>query len=280
MERVASGRVTATRKGAAHRPSFTGFKPPTFCRVGRVFDERHLHASGSFCRHKHTLFRWKGKLNSDATLLSDSLAKWVKDVRFIDTQAIPGLSIQRAIQKVEDQTLSVSNYRLIVLLIGTNNVTKSHPDHIAQDLAALINLIRQKNPAAKIACNGIIYRPQDIPQQMELIRNRKRPKHLQYNPPQIPTPPLKLTKQQIYDALPEPEKKRRKINKAMQKVCLELDVKFLEIWRKFEHPKTRDVNLDYFADDGLHLNENGINNLKMYIEGNVGRMLSKTSNKK
>jgi lysophospholipase L1-like esterase len=253
------------------------FKPPTYCHVSRVFDERHLRASGSFCRHKHTLFRWKGKLNSNATLLSDSLAKWVKNVRFTDIQAIPGLNLQRAYEKVKDNTLNVSNYRLILLLVGTNDAVKSQPEVIAQEAEKLINLITEKNPDAKIAFNGLLYRPQDIPEQMAIIRIRKQQKlpDKVATPKLVQPPPVKLTKQQQYDALPEPEKKRRKINKAIQKVCQNKNVKFLEAWKKCEHKKTREVNLDYFADDGLHLNENGINNLKMLVEGNVGRMLPK-----
>ena len=260
------------------RGQLGAYKPPTYCRVSRVFDERHLRVSGSFCRHKHTLFRWKGKTNSNATLLSDSLAKWVKDVRFTEIQAIPGLSLQRAYDKVKDNTLSVTKYQLILILVGTNDAVKSTPEKIAQEAENLIKLIKEKNPEAKIAFNGILYRPQDIPEQMAIIRNRKRKKspameknpNVQQQPPQI-----KLTKQQQYDALPEPEKKRRKINKAVQKMCKNQNVKFLESWRKFEHKKTREVNLDFFADDGLHLNEHGINNLKLLIEGNSGRMLPK-----
>ena len=270
------------RGGIAPRGPRTGFQPPTYCQVSRVFDERHQKVSGTFCRHKHTLYRWKGKTNSAATLLSDSLAKWVKNVRYLDTQSIPGVNLQRAIERVRDSTFNVSRYKLIVLLIGTNDAVKSQPEEIADRLTTLINLIKHKNPLAKLACNAILFRPQDVPAQMDIIRRRKQNRQKNKNiptPPTLPTPTQGLTTQQKYDALPPAEKKRRKINKAMSKVCAKLNVTFLEPWKKFQL-ENNEVNTDLYADDGLHLNPIGIETLKMFIEGNVGRILYNSKPKK
>jgi hypothetical protein len=85
-----------------------------------------------------------------------------------------------------------------------------------------------------------------------------------------------LTCQQKYHALHPFEKKRRTINKALRKLCTRTGAIFLESWRCVEttnKKKEKVVNLDCFADDGLHLRERGIMALTEYIEGNVQRHL-------
>jgi hypothetical protein len=67
------------------------------------------------------MYRWRGTHGSFATVLGDSLTKWVRGIRYTDVQSIPGVNLQRAVQKIHDHTLFISNYRLVFLFIGTNN---------------------------------------------------------------------------------------------------------------------------------------------------------------
>jgi hypothetical protein len=89
----------------------------------------------------------------------------------------------------------------------------------------------------------------------------------------ILSPKKQLTSQEKYKALHPMEKKRRVINKWLRKLCGEHRCLFLESWRCVQHKTTKEVNLECFADDGLHLNDQGITAMSDYIEGNVQRLL-------
>ena len=280
---------TNNARGVRHPPyRGMGFKKPVFCRISRAFDENHLRVSGYFCRHKHAIFRWKGVRTRTATVLSDSLAKWVRDVRFTDIQAIPGVNLRRANEKVLDYTFHVQKYSLIILAIATNDVETLDKHEIVANLSTLVNTIKKMNPLAKIAYSAIISRPKDIPSQMEQLGELYRQKD---NPflVTVPTtvnsepkstsstnddytPPKKLTTQQIYAAHPVMEKKRRQINKAIRRYCDMNGIFFLQSWKAMQLDD-RSVNLDYFARDGLHLSEAGIDTLKCYLEGNVATLI-------
>jgi hypothetical protein len=87
------------------------------------------------------------------------------------------------------------------------------------------------------------------------------------------TPPqVKPTNQAIYQALHPREKKRRATNKAIRRLCKETGCFFMETWRCTEL-RDRSLDINMFADDGLHLSTQGINALARYIEGNASCLL-------
>ena len=265
--------------------------PPSLCRTSRVFDEHHLQATGFVCYHKHTVYRWQGTAPRCATLVCDSLGKWLRNVKYTDIQSIPGLTLEKAVTKINDYTLHLAKYPIILLMVGTNNVTKYEPEQIVEKLKAMVEAVTNKNPTAKLAYCAIIFRPCDVPEQMAIIRRRP-PKHLRgtnaamaqpsasatvgRNPPDLlatPTIPAPvLTSRQKYDALPYMEKKRRRINKAIRKYCDANSIFFLQSWKAMEL-MDKSVNIPLFADDGLHLEEPGIEALKGHIEGNVSTLI-------
>jgi lysophospholipase L1-like esterase len=173
------------------------------------------------------------------------------------------------------------------LAIATNDVERLDKNDIVANLATLVNTIRQKNPVAKLAYSAILFRPRDIPSQMEaldaLYHQRDYPTYTKVTDldPTEPQPssfadsnnPKKtLTPQQIYNAHHCSEKKRRQINKSIRKYCDANGIFFLQSWKTMQlNDKT--VNLNYFARDGLHLNESGIDALKCYLEGNVATLI-------
>jgi hypothetical protein len=263
------------------------------------------------CGYKHKLFRWRGINGSYATVLGDSLCKWVRQIKYCDVQSIPGLNIQRAIERIKDRTLFVAHYRLIIVCIGTNDSQKYEPSEICHMMTDLIDTIRHINPTARVAISSILFRPCDIPAQMEVIRmrphlTRKYPSretslHTQPPPPQPftpstqplylqpekpsasavstpPTPPPAQDRpknnQEIYDALEPIEKRRRITNKGLHKLCKEENLFFMRAWRCMQNDD-KTVNLALFGDDGLHLGEDGIDALKIYLEGSVVCLLDR-----
>jgi hypothetical protein len=74
-----------------------------------------------------------------------------------------------------------------------------------------------------------------------------------------------------YDVEPM-ERKRRNANKAIRKACKAAGVHFYESWKTFFN-KDDTINLNYYADDGLHLSQSGILALTRYVEGNVATLM-------
>ena len=246
----------------------------TICTKSPIFDENHLRMTGPICKSKHTVFRWKGDKTRKATLICDSLGKWFRAMANTDTQAIPGLNLDRAALRIIDGTLSVNNYTTILVMIGTNDVEEFDPQQITEKLAYLLDIIKARNPSAIIAYNAIIFRPRDIPEQMVEIERMYR-LGANYTPPPPPPPPEKpLTAQQKYDALPVMEKKRREINKEIRKYCNANNILFLQSWLKMQKAD-KTVNLALYARDGIHLNEAGTHTLRIHIEGNAGALINR-----
>ena len=50
-----------------------------------------------------------------ATVVSDSLCKWVRNVDWTDTQVIPGLTLSKAVERIGDHTITVVPYMLILI---------------------------------------------------------------------------------------------------------------------------------------------------------------------
>jgi lysophospholipase L1-like esterase len=69
------------------------------------------------------------------------------------------------------------------------------------------------------------------------------------------------------------EKKRRKTNQLIRKLCKNKHIYFLETWKATENKNIRSLNLQLYADDGLHLNSDGIQALANYVEGTTACLL-------
>jgi hypothetical protein len=171
-------------------------------------------------------------------------------------------------------------------MIATNDVERLSIASIVQGLSELVDAIRQINPDARIAYNAIIFRPKDIPEQMDKLQKITAAKTQSFaDPIPFPTsfitpneqnpPPMApiLSNQQIYAALPLKEKKRRETNKAIRYYCKVAGVCFQESWKCLQL-SDRTVNLELYAPDGLHLNDEGVIRLRNYIEGNVSTLLN------
>jgi hypothetical protein len=119
----------------------------------------------------------------------------------------------------------------------------------------------------------------DIPEQMEEIRKRKNRSNKNPTPDPTPNPIDKTinpekpkTLQEIFNARHPMEQKRRHTNREIRKICRRHNVFFLETWRGLEK-KNKEVNLDYYANDGLHLSDAGVVAMGDYIQGSAHCLL-------
>jgi uncharacterized protein YjhX (UPF0386 family) len=192
----------------------------------------------------------------------------------------------------------VGKYKLILICIGTNHIENSETPEILDTLKKLIDIIRDKNPLAMIAYCGILYRPKDLPSEMEEIQARKiAAKNTNYPPKQqcdpmktrndpkqksyaeAPPKEKKLTNREIYARLPPLEQKRRSVNKSIRKLCKETNIHYLEASKCVEkrirvQNEAKAANLKCYADDGLHLSDHGVFVFGNYLQKNAIRLLT------
>jgi lysophospholipase L1-like esterase len=116
----------------------------------------------------------------DLVFIGDSItARWPQEVleaRFGKHRplnlGIGGDWIQNVIWRVQNDTLDKAEPKVVVLLIGTNNLTgKFTPNELTADIGALLKAIQSKTPKSKILLLGILPRGASIKDEInETIR--------------------------------------------------------------------------------------------------------------
>lgn len=108
--------------------------------------------------------------NSELVFLGDSLtARWPAEMLEEKYGAfrpvnlgIGGDWIHHALWRVQNGPLDKIHPKVIVLLIGANNITSATPDEIVQGTATLLKAIQEKAPGSKILLLGIPQRGESI----------------------------------------------------------------------------------------------------------------------
>ena len=113
-------------------------------------------------------------LGDSLTMLWDKEGKAVWDARFAPLKAanygIGGDSTRQVIWRLENGELDNLNPKLVVLMIGTNNIYSDHNSgtdaEITEGVAKIVGLIHAKAPAAKVLLLGV------LPRQNAFFTNR------------------------------------------------------------------------------------------------------------
>ena len=127
------------------------------CPLSLLFDRKHLTLKGD-CGFRHTLFEWEGVGDNRVGLLSDSLCKWVRLVPHLHVQAIPGLTLLDAVNKISDGTFRVSGFESLILFMGSNDLGKP-PSEIARMMSTVVTRLKNLAPTTLIGICLIIPRP-------------------------------------------------------------------------------------------------------------------------
>jgi hypothetical protein len=90
------------------------------------------------------------------------MCKWVNKLPHTHTQAIPGLTLDSALGYLQDGTLKIKPYTVILLHLGTNNVWKDHPDSFRNKLIAIIDFVRKNSEVKRIGLSSILPRVRDV----------------------------------------------------------------------------------------------------------------------
>lgn len=113
-------------------------------------------------------------LGDSLTMLWDKEGKAVWDARFAPLKAanygIGGDSTRQVLWRLENGELDNLNPKLVVLMIGTNNIYGDHNSgtdaEITEGVAKIVGLIHAKAPAAKVLLLGV------LPRQNAFFTNR------------------------------------------------------------------------------------------------------------
>jgi hypothetical protein len=188
-----------------------------------------------------------GKDDSRACLVGDSLCKWVREVKHLQVQSSPGLTLSPAFVKLCDGTFNIAGFETLLFMCGTNDFenesSRTPPPSteeiiatITTKMGAIITLLKKSIPRTKIAISMILPRPKDKT--------------------------VKL------------EKDRMEVNKALKSLCKREKVVFLNTYKAVSVRGHVDPNC--FAGDNLHLNHNGIAGMKRFLTGATAMLLKDT----
>ena len=147
------------------------------CPVSRHYDEQHIKKYGYKCSYKHASYFWPGMVNSESTIIRDSICKFVNKTNRVLVQAFPGMTLQTLLNKLLNNVIKVSDFRIIIIHVGTNNI---HDVSITAErfiilIKEIVQIIRLRNPSALIAVSGLVPRPCDrgTNQQLKLLGKQK-----------------------------------------------------------------------------------------------------------
>ena len=129
-----------------------------WCRQAEVYDEKHRRETDSRCPYRHRAYDWPGVMRNQNLLISDSICKYVSAMHDTRVYAVPGANIDTFINMINSQKLDISTYRIILVHLGTNDTSLATPYRVARNMSALIDVILQWNPWARIAISGILVR--------------------------------------------------------------------------------------------------------------------------
>ena len=107
------------------------------------------------------LTKSKGFTANKCTLIGDSIIKPLQDFLYTSVQAISGVYADHLLNLFKEEKLSVRNFKAIIILAGTNDLSKSSPQIIEKTFVDIVEYLREINPEARIAIGGILPRPCD-----------------------------------------------------------------------------------------------------------------------
>ena len=133
------------------------------CPFSKTYDIKHIELYGYSCPYKHLSYDWPAAAYCKATLISDSICKFIRHCRNIAVQAFPGATCAKILSKLRFGRIAIEFAKVIIIHIGTNDLESSKPHEIIDAVLKIKRHIQSRNPAAKIVYSSIIQRPKDNP---------------------------------------------------------------------------------------------------------------------
>ena len=212
------------------------FKKRQYCPVSTSYDAKHLKQVGYNCPYRHTFYHWPAKVKANHCIVGDSIIKLLKVTNQADVVSFPGINIDRLYWKIRLSGLKLSQYKIIVLHVGTNDIASFSPVDFVRKYLRLISAVKKCNESAIVAVSSILPRPRD---------------------------PDQVNNQIAF------------INRELKKFGLQLGFSFIPSYRPFIL-KDKSINLNLFACDKLHLSFRGSVALRNNLIGNIKNLQGKS----
>jgi lysophospholipase L1-like esterase len=169
-------------------------------------------------------------------IVGDSIIKYLQPIEGVEVCPFPGATIGKINYLVTYGKIKFENADYVILHVGTNNIANGQvPDTILSDYANLIASIRRIKPNIVIICSAILPRPVDHDVTDSLIRT---------------------------------------VNTGLQvDIAKHLNVKFIRSYRPFCFEGKIKRYLFAKQDGGLHLNNEGANQLRHFFIRVISNLL-------
>ena len=200
------------------------------CPVSKIYDAKHLRTVGLNCPYKHKIYHWVAKISSNHCVIGDSIIKFLKVTNQADVISFPGINIDGLYWKIRLSGKRLSQYKIIVLHVGTNDVEAHVEGEILRKYQRLLSAVRKCNGKAIIGISSILPRPKNsVELNNKVITINRELKRLSKSYPRT---------------------------------------EFIHSFRPFVL-KNKEINTDLYAADKLHLSFKGSIALKKNLIGNI-----------
>ena len=98
-------------------------------------------------------------MKNNHCIIGDSIVKFLKITNQADVLSFPGVNIDRLFWKIKLGKVNLSHYKVIVLHVGTNDLTGSSVEEIVSSYSRLLDLVRSLNKAATVGVSSNIPKP-------------------------------------------------------------------------------------------------------------------------
>jgi lysophospholipase L1-like esterase len=140
------------------------------CPTSLLYDKKHMFLRTT-CHFRHNFYLWDGVCDNKVGLISDSISKWIREVKHLHVQAIPGLTLEDALQKMSQGYLKTTGFEAIILFLGTNSLGE-RPMVVARQMLAIVRFLQHNSPDTKLGICRIIPRPGDLRKNIEENRQK------------------------------------------------------------------------------------------------------------
>lgn len=93
------------------------------------------------------------------SIVTDSIAKYIKDIRGTTVIAFPGINVSRMTNKISNGFVDL-NYRYVIFHVGTNDINTLSVQEICASYNDLISVVKEKSDC-KIIMSSVLPRPID-----------------------------------------------------------------------------------------------------------------------
>ena len=200
-----------------------------YCSTSKIYDYKHIKSVGLNCPHRHGEYFWPARVKNNHCIIGDSIVKFLKITNQADVIAYPGITVDKLFWKIKLAQIDCKSYKIIVIHVGTNDLSGNDIKTILLKYKRLIKLVQSVNSSAVIGVSSILPKPCETEEENERI----------------------IT-----------------LNREVKTLCSDHKVHFIPSYRPFV-AKAKKINIELFARDKLHLNFKGSVKLRNCLVGNI-----------